>query len=291
MNKTIVSFGDSFIFGSELDNNNDGSQAWPGLIARELNCKYQTLAVPGCGNENIARQIYTYFADNTADLVIVNWTWITRWDFHIMHNDNDSTDIDNLNEYVSESDYATVAGSEWPVYRQFLNKVFGKNITIKKEILNYISNLKDAVLDHWITLGPTCVPEKLDWLNANSDSYKILDFYNEYIGNNIKWSNFRNLQTIYAVQSFLKHKNIKSIQTYMDYNLLDSKHEKLVPPYIQQLQNQVQLELFDKDKNFLDWAYEGNFEVTAAPYNHPLQQAHNEAAKLWIDRYRGLLND
>lgn len=32
----IVSFGDSFIFGSELKNNPDGSKSWPGLISSPM---------------------------------------------------------------------------------------------------------------------------------------------------------------------------------------------------------------------------------------------------------------
>ena len=37
MNAKIVSFGDSFIFGSELENNKDGSKAWPDLITDSEN--------------------------------------------------------------------------------------------------------------------------------------------------------------------------------------------------------------------------------------------------------------
>ena len=85
MKNKIVSFGDSFVFGSELKNNNNGSQSWVAQIAKELNVDYETLAVPGCGNENISRQILTYFSNNPADnvLAIVNWTWGARWDFYM----------------------------------------------------------------------------------------------------------------------------------------------------------------------------------------------------------------
>jgi len=81
----IVSFGDSFIWGSELTNNHDGSRAWPGLCAQKLGCEYATLAVPGCGNDNIARQIFQYFSNNpsTDTLAVINWTWMQRWDFYV----------------------------------------------------------------------------------------------------------------------------------------------------------------------------------------------------------------
>lgn len=83
--KKIVSFGDSFVFGSELAGNDDGSQAWAGLVAQKLGVDYETLSVPGCGNENISRQILTYFSNNSSDnvLAVINWTWGARWDFYI----------------------------------------------------------------------------------------------------------------------------------------------------------------------------------------------------------------
>lgn len=85
MAKKIVSFGDSFVFGSELKDNSDGSKAWPALVAKELDIEYETLSVPGCGNENITRQIITYFSNNSCldTLAVINWTWGARWDFYI----------------------------------------------------------------------------------------------------------------------------------------------------------------------------------------------------------------
>jgi hypothetical protein len=85
MTKKIVSFGDSFVFGSELKNNDYGDQAWVGLAANKLGVEYETLSVPGCGNENITRQILTYFSNNPSKdtLAVINWTWSARWDFYI----------------------------------------------------------------------------------------------------------------------------------------------------------------------------------------------------------------
>lgn len=85
MKTKIVSFGDSFVFGNELKNNDDGSQGWIGLAAKQLEVDYQVMAIPGCGNENISRQILTYFSNNPSDnvLAVINWTWGARWDFYI----------------------------------------------------------------------------------------------------------------------------------------------------------------------------------------------------------------
>lgn len=85
MKTKIVSFGDSFVYGSELANNNDGSLGWIGQAAQQLGVAYETLSVPGCGNENITRQVLTYFSNNPTDnaLAVINWTWGARWDFYI----------------------------------------------------------------------------------------------------------------------------------------------------------------------------------------------------------------
>lgn len=85
MKTKIVSFGDSFVFGNELKNNQNGSQGWIGLAAHKLGVDYETLAVAGCGNENISRQILTYFSNNPSHnvLAVINWTWGARWDFYI----------------------------------------------------------------------------------------------------------------------------------------------------------------------------------------------------------------
>jgi hypothetical protein len=85
----IISFGDSFVFGSELPNNKNGHQAWAGLVAQELECQYYTSAVPGCGNDHIARQIYSWFSSHPVEntLAVINWTWMCRWDFYIVEHE------------------------------------------------------------------------------------------------------------------------------------------------------------------------------------------------------------
>ena len=85
MKTKIVGFGDSFVFGTELADNSDGKSSWIGQAANHLEVAYETMAVPGCGNENISRQILTYFSNNPSDsvLAVINWTWGARWDFYI----------------------------------------------------------------------------------------------------------------------------------------------------------------------------------------------------------------
>ncbi len=272
--KKIVSFGDSFIFGSELADNDNGSKAWPGLIAKELECEYETLAIPGCGNDSIAQQVYNYFLKNgtTNLLVVINWTWSMRWDFHLPD------------------------------------------------------------LNLWINLGPTCVPSKIKDYVGVDEANRLINFYKDYVNNNTVWNYYRNLQTIYAVQSFLKEKNIKAIQTYIEHDLffpnlqrsrLDHyyaikdtswpdisteadvsslpdhiKHEVDENYYNDQSADYIKLlrertlkpmVYFDGD-TLLDWSRKNNFIITPPPGNHPLEEAHNAAKLLWLKTYANALD-
>lgn len=224
--KSIVSFGDSFVFGSEITGNTDGSKAWAALVAKDLGYSYHTSAVPGCGNDHIARQIYTWFANNSADntLAVINWTWMCRWDFYIVEHET------------------------------------------------------------WITLGPTCVPERLKDLVERTEAEDMIEFYRTRANSSLLWNKFRNLQTIWAAQQYMKQKGVKSIQTYMDYEMFDEIFH--APDYIKELQQLVkpELQLFD-DKNFVDWSHKHGYPVTIQGL-HPLEQAHQAAAEYWKDTYK-----
>jgi hypothetical protein len=271
--KKIVSFGDSFVFGNELQNNRDGSRAWPALAAHDLGCAYETMAVAGCGNENIARQIYTYFSNNPPNdtLAVINWTWCMRWDFF----------------------------------------------------------LQEA--NSWITLGPTCVPGKLQDLIGLDKAAGLIDFYRTRLEPSHSWNVFRSLQCIYAVQSWLKQRGIKNVQTYMDHELfkpnpnrsrlehyqayrdpawpiVTSKQEldtlpdaiqqevkenyqlSQVPGYIQNLQNLTLPEMSDfEGTDFLTWSRDRGYPITPTPGDHPLELAHAHAAQLWKPIYASKL--
>lgn len=229
MMKKIVGFGDSFVFGSEIPGNTDGSKAWPALAAKMIGANYETLSDPGCGNDAIARQIYHYFANNPVEdtLAVINWTWTMRWDFYI------------------------------------------------------------AAHETWITLGPTCVPEKLKHLVDQTQAHRVIDFYKDYANGSLLWNKTRNLQTIFAAQQYLKIKGVRSIQTYMDHELFSTEWH--APDYVRQLQDLVQPDMQTwEGKNFLDWCQGRGHQITDIGW-HPLESAHTDAAQFWKDTYAQIL--
>jgi len=57
-------------------------KTWSALLAKELNLNYICHAKPGCSNETIIRKLIQYIPQITSkDVVVINWTFIDRWDF------------------------------------------------------------------------------------------------------------------------------------------------------------------------------------------------------------------
>jgi hypothetical protein len=267
--KKIISFGDSFIFGTEIKDNRDGSKGWPGVAASHLGHEFECRAVPGCGNTHILKQILDYYSTNSMKdtLAVINWTWAMRWDVL------DLTDSTN------------------------------------------------------ITLGPTCVPEKLQKSLDSESAQNLLNFFQKFVSINPNQYLAESLRSIYVAQRFLTENSIPNIQTYMDHSMLKENQsgslldfyseiripswpmihtseqwhdltdsiqqevlarydEMAVPNWIKTLQLQVSANLQNFDgMNFLEWSRHNGYDVTPEPGLHPLDQAHQEAALLWKDRY------
>jgi hypothetical protein len=85
----LKSFGCSFIWGSELDDEIPGKtpslKTWPALLAKQLELDYQCHAWPGRGNLFISEQILNHA--QLGDKVVVNWTYIDRFDYTDPAND------------------------------------------------------------------------------------------------------------------------------------------------------------------------------------------------------------
>jgi hypothetical protein len=88
----LKSFGCSFIFGSELNDESGDTPGegykhysrltWPAHLARYLNATYKCFANPGSGNLQILETILTQSTTKDADLFVIGWTWIDRFDYY-----------------------------------------------------------------------------------------------------------------------------------------------------------------------------------------------------------------
>lgn len=84
----LKSFGCSFIFGSELQDDGYGSEyataskfTWPALLANKFNLEYECFAKPGSGNTRIAEQVLNQIETQEPAVYVIGWTWIERFDY------------------------------------------------------------------------------------------------------------------------------------------------------------------------------------------------------------------
>ena len=86
----LKSFGDSFIFGSDLADSVSASHihdivasqnTWTAVLAKKLGLEYECFARPGAGNLQIAEQILNQAQDARPSVFAVSWSWIDRFDY------------------------------------------------------------------------------------------------------------------------------------------------------------------------------------------------------------------
>ena len=88
MIRRLASFGCSFIWGTELADhqrhdvlNGYSRLTWPALLAKNLALGYHCLARGGSGNLAIADQVCGWIDKSPHDFVIINWTFLDRFDY------------------------------------------------------------------------------------------------------------------------------------------------------------------------------------------------------------------
>jgi len=75
----ILTVGDSFTFGEELE---DRNQAWPFQLGELLDAEVVNMAKPGSGNKRMIRYVIDYVATvERPDLVVVGWSSPGRMEF------------------------------------------------------------------------------------------------------------------------------------------------------------------------------------------------------------------
>ena len=265
----IVSFGDSFIFGSEQKNNELGNLGWPGRIARRLGVRYQTLAQPGCGNQYIATKIFDYFSNNDAQgtLAIINWTWAMRWDFYLLAAEQWVTlcplaDSSKLEKYVGAAESQRLVE-------------FYQDYTGQSDIWNKFRSLEAmySVQNFLRSRGITAIQTYMDaGLLVSEFEQDPLEHYE--IHRAPGWPEVNTLEELAQLPQRIRDE-------------LDQTLGKIVtPPHIKTLQQLVvpDLRTFE-GSTFLEWSRDRGYPVTPPPGDHPLEQAHEAAADLWENEY------
>jgi len=214
---SIKTFGDSFMYGSDLSDcdgtgmDNWSQLTWPALIAKDLDLTYDCFAQGARGNQFIAEWVIGQATNNS--LVIINWSWIDRFDVHIVKG--------KVTTLMPGDDNTTA--------------------------LTYYKNLHSELND------------------------KI-----------------RNLMFIHSTHCYLKNHNIPFISTLMDKLLFDTQWN--TNPMIIRLQEQLQDDIvyFPDNQTFLEWSRANSYPES--DNWHPLEQAHQVAADIWLPIYKKAIN-
>lgn len=264
----IISFGDSFMLGNELDKE-DGTQTWPGILAQRLGCDFDIRAMAGCGNEYIAQQIFDYFdlsQQHDDTLVVINWTWSMRWDF-----------------YINKCD-----------------KWIGLGPTCVPDKIKGLVN--DAEAQTLISFYQEYMEPSAHWnkLRSLSSIYSVQKFLESlgikniqtYMDQNLWYPNFPKLEHYHAYKDpswpeISREKDLDTLPVEIQ-NEVNHSFDNIEPAYIKSLRalTRSQLKSFD-GLTFLEWAEHKGFEIT--PLLHPLQPAHDAAADFWQSSYVEIL--
>lgn len=136
----LKSFGCSFIFGTELDDANDGAtqlliqpsnKTWPALLSQHLGYEYQCFAWAGLGNLQILERVLGQLSGPPA-LFVINWSWIDRFDYK-------PNGLDN---------WKTIRPTCETSQAQYYYRHFHSQYTDKLNTLIYIKTCQDLLKTH-----------------------------------------------------------------------------------------------------------------------------------------------
>jgi len=254
----LISFGDSFVWGSELSDcltaspkeivnnpekfpnelkfiqdrkigpcsevNINGEisslfagyslSTWPALLATYLNLEYRCVAYPGISNQTIIRKLVKFLPEiNSTDLVVIDWTFIDRWDY----------------------------------------------VDINEPRIEY----------QWKTLRPT-----------SDKKTKIEKFYFDAVQSEL-WNKWESLRAIMLVVHLLRSRDIDFIMTSEDTLILDENYH--TPSYIRNAQTEIKNHInWFEDNGFYHWSINQGF-LRGKENDHPLEDAHQAAFEYIIE--------
>jgi len=259
----LVAGGDSFIFGTELLDQQSGihsKQTYPAILARQAEMHYECVAKPGASNAEIARRVINYCETHTdiGKFILVQWTFANRYEFNF-----------------SESGWQSV--NVW-------------NLQDASQIKTQLKNFSQKVVDDQI---------KTNTQLQSDGNYDFLKAFYKTVAASEYWETYTSLKEIVMLQNYLKLNNIQYLFTFADnasiYNSTIDKQDVSINSLYQQIDfDKFFVFLGDlqedgkKEKGFYQWAMENKYPVGAT---HPLEEAHIAAALLIKDKFNEMAKE
>ena len=262
MNKNIISGGCSFTYGHELsDCNHTGlppsNRTWAKGLSDLVQGNYFSVAQGGIGNSGIARKVFEYISQNPTDMVLVMWSFLSRYDVAMPRN-----------KYLEDTRWATI--SPWDTQE--------KQAEVYRTLL---SSEPQQTAYKWRReqLGTTGVKEYADAL------YKYQA--NEYNEVHNSW------KSIIWLQNILEKKKIPFLFTLADNTLFydhDKPHSN-IDTFMTYLHNEIDFTKWftfgERKMGFNQWSAVNDYPRGTT---HPLHQAHKDAVQLMKEKFLEIYN-
>lgn len=260
----IVAGGDSFIYGSELRDcyASPSRRTFTALLAQTH--EYDCVAWPGYANDSIARTVIAECEQlDTDPAVVVSWTFPGRYEFRFAYNTGQR-----------KSPWHSM--NVWDI--QDIASITEQVNSLNLDVLNVVKNHKNI-------------------LEKNGTAEFINTFY-QHVGSEEYWATYSTLKEIIYLQNYLKVKKIPYMFTCADTGFLYNSTIELADEFVGSLYKQIDMSqwfLFpqgsganqtETPRGFYQWAAENKYAMGTT---HPLEQAHEDAAKLMQGRFNELV--
>lgn len=268
---TVVAGGDSFIYGSELQDCNfytHSENTFTSLLAKSQDYEYQCAAWGGFSNNSVARATMNKCEQLTSNklFVIVNWSFPGRYEFRF-----------NYETGERHSPWYNITG--WTLEENFDN------------IKNQFSTFNQTIFDVQVRSI------------RRAKQTGVQDFAKEFykhVGSGEYWEVYNTLKEIVYLQNYLLVNKIPYMFTCADNSILKNWTIDNPDETVTALMNQINKhadswywfpegteEWHTKGpRGFYQWALENKYPIGTT---HPLEQAHADAAKLMQEKFNELV--
>ena len=261
MNKIILSGGCSFTLGNELSDDNGGkkpsNKTWAKGLTDIVSGNYFCVASGGIGNSAIARKVFEYVSQNHVDMVLIMWSFPSRYDWAMPRNKN-----------LEKTRWASI--TPWDTDEQ-QNEVF-KSLADSEPQQEIWKKRMDL-------LASTGVKEF-----ANSLYRHAANQYHEIY---LSW------KSIIWLQNILEKKNISYLFTLADNSLFFNEFEphNEIDQFMNGLYKEINFSNWfsfgERMMGFNQWTILNEYPRGTT---HPLDQSHKDAVQLMKEKFLKIYN-
>jgi hypothetical protein len=268
---TVVAGGDSFIYGSELADCNfytHSENTFTSLLAKHHSYNYECAAWGGFSNNSVARATMVKCERLQSDnlFVIVNWSFPGRYEFRF-----------NYETGERHSPWYNITG--WTMEDNFDN--------IKEQFATFNQQIFDIQVRSIKRAKQTGTQE-------------FAKMFYKHVGSGEYWEVYNTLKEIVYLQNYLLVNKIPYMFTCADNSILynwtiDNPDETILALMSQINKHSDSWYWFpagteechtQKPRGFYQWALENKYPMGTT---HPLEQAHEDAAKLMQEKFNELV--